>query len=167
VSVRERVHFGIVQVAAWRGGDAALASRLNTLGWELPALGRAWFGPQRIALCVQPHRWLLLDESRQSDVAARCSEAVAETGAVVDLSAARSGWRLHGAPARQSLAAGCRLDLAPAAFPIGQAAATTIAQVHATIVAEPESWLLLCSSSVTEHFSGWLHHVTDTARGNA
>jgi sarcosine oxidase subunit gamma len=110
---------------------------------------------------------LLLDESRQSDCAARCSEVVAEAGAVVELSAARSAWRLHGARARQSLAAGCRLDLAPAAFPIGQATATTIAQVHATIVAEPASWLLLCSSSVTEHFAGWLHHATDTIGRNA
>jgi sarcosine oxidase subunit gamma len=167
VSAPERVHFGIAHIAAWRGGDAALAERLQSIGWELPPLGRAWFGPQRIAVCVQPHRWLLLDESRSVDFTARCLEAVADTGAVVELTAARSAWRLRGANARKHLIEGCRLDLAPAAFPVGQAAATTIAQVHATIVAEPDGWLLLCSASVTEHFDGWLQHITDTARGHA
>ena len=163
VSAPERVHFSIVQVAAWRGGDAALASRLQTLGWELPPLGRAWFGERRTALCVQPHHWLLLheaqDKTQDPDFAARCREAVADTGAVVELTAARSAWRLRGETARRSLAAGCRLDLAPSAFAIGQAAATTIAQVHATLIASPDGWLLLCSSSVTKHFEAWLEHV--------
>jgi sarcosine oxidase subunit gamma len=159
VSAPERVHFSIVQVAAWRGGDAALASRLQTLGWELPTLGRAWFGQRRTALCVQPHHWLLLDETQDPDFVARCREAVADAGAVAELTAARSAWRLRGETARQNLAAGCRLDLAPSAFAIGQAAATTIAQVHATLLASPDGWLLLCSSSVTKHFEAWLEHV--------
>ncbi|MBU3671406.1 MAG: hypothetical protein FGM43_02565 [Sinobacteraceae bacterium] len=159
VSAPERVRFSIVQIAAWRGGDATLAARLQPLGCELPPLGRAWFGAGRTVLSVQPHRWLLLDAAGEVDFANRCREAVADAGAVVDLTAARSAWRLHGSMARQRLAAGCRLDLAPSAFPIGHAAATTIAQVHTTLLASPEGLLLLCSSSVTRHVEAWLEQV--------
>jgi len=159
VSAPERVQFGIVQLAAWRGGDATLAACVEPLGWELPPLGRAWFGAGRTAFSIQPHRWLLLDETQRGGVAAQCREAVAQTGAVVELTAARSAWRLRGSKARQSLSAGCRLDLSPAAFPIGHAAATTIAQVHTTLLASPEGLLLLCGSSVTLHLEAWLEQV--------
>ena len=44
----------LVQVAAWRGGESALAVRLRAAGWELPQFGHAWFGSGRIACSVRP-----------------------------------------------------------------------------------------------------------------
>lgn len=155
----ERVHCSIVQVAAWRDGTAEVVSRLRTAGWELPEFGHAWFAPQRLALSVVPQRWLLIDEKPDSTLLGDCTAAVGESAAVVELTAARSAWRVTGDAARTALAAGCRLDLDPAVFPPGTAAATLIAQVHSVVVAHPECLLLLCSSSVAGHFGDWLQHV--------
>lgn len=163
MSAPERLRYDLVQVAPWRGTEAAFADRLQTLGWELPAFGHLWSASGRLACSVRPGRWLLATEpsaaSPVGTLAALCETAIAGTGAVTDLSAARSAWRISGPQARARLSAGCRLDLDPAAFPTGRATVTLIAQVPVFIASMDDGWLLMAPSSMTEHLEGWLHHA--------
>lgn len=163
VSAPERLRYDLVQVAAWRGGEAALAERLRAAGWELPPFGQAWARDGRIACSVRPQRWLLAAETGGmrpgATLAEACVAAVGETGAVTDLSAARGAWRVTDPKARERLAAGCRLDLDPAAFPAGRAAVTLIAQVPVMLACLDDGWLLMAPSSMSGHIEAWLHHA--------
>lgn len=152
--------YEVVQVASWRGGDAALAERLRAAGWELPPFGHAWWSADRLACSVRPHRWLLVagpaSSAPAATLASTCETAVGPAGAVTDLSSARRAWRITDPRAREWLAAGCRLDLDPAAFPAGRAAVTLVAQVPAMVVALPDAWLLMVPASMGGHFDAWL-----------
>lgn len=166
MSVLESVQLQIVQVAAWRDGAAPLAARLQSLGWDLPALGQVAHRDHRLALAVQPRRWLLLDTAQTSDLGTACQRAVGDAGAVVDLSSALCAWRLGGPDARHVLAHGCRLDLDPQAFPPGKVASTLIAQLTVILAALPQDWLLLSASTTAGHFADWLRHACDAAQAH-
>jgi sarcosine oxidase subunit gamma len=156
------VEFEVVQVAAWRGSEAALRERLQAAGWMLPAFGRSWSVDGRLACCVRPERWLLIAERAAGPdgaLAEACMAIVGDSGAVTDLSAARRAWRLYDPQARHKLAAGCRLDLDPAVFPSGQATVTLITQVPVMIVSIEGGWLLMAPSSMGGHLDDWLRHV--------
>ena len=156
------VEFEVVQVAAWRGSEAALRERLRAAGWVLPAFGQSWSVDGRLACCVRPERWLLIAECAggpDGALAEACRAVMGDSGAVTDLSAARRAWRLHDPQARHKLAAGCRLDLDPAAFPPGQATVTLIAQVPVMVVSIDDGWLLMAPSSMGGHLDDWLRHV--------
>jgi len=156
------VEFEVVQVAAWRGSEAALRERLRAAGWVLPAFGQSWSVDGRLACCVRPERWLLIAERAAGPdgaLAEACMAIVGDSGAVTDLSAARRAWRLQDPQARHKLAAGCRVDLDPAAFPPGQATVTLIAQVPVMIVSIDDGWLLMAPSSMGGHLDDWLRHV--------
>ena len=165
MSVPERLQLDLVQVAPWRGRETAFTENLRSNGWELPPFGQLWSAPGRLATSVRPGRWLLATEptvaSPAGTLATRCETDIAGTGAVIDLSAARSVWRVCGPQARSWLASGCRLDLDPAAFPTGRAAVTSIAQVPVFIASMDDDWLLMAPSSMTEHLEGWLRHAID------
>lgn len=163
MSAPERLRFDLVQVAPWRGSEAAFAERLRAAGWELPAYGHLWSASGRLACSVRPGRWLLAAEATAAapagTLAGLCGTAIAGTGSITDLSAARGAWRLSGPQVRDRLAAGCRLDLDPAAFPPGRATVTLIAQVPVFIASMDDGWLLMAPSSMADHLEGWLHHA--------
>lgn len=163
----QEVRFEIVQVAAWRGGAAALAAPLRASGWELPTFGHAWTAPGRLVCAVRPDRWLLMaDRGSGTPVGAlygACSATVGADGAVTDLTAARRSWRIIDPQARVWLAAGCRLDLDPVAFPTGRATVTLIAQVPVMLVGLADAWLAVAPSSMGGHFEAWLQHAAHTA----
>ena len=145
MSAPERLSYDLVQVAPWRGDEAAFAERLRAAGWELPEFGHLWSAPGRLACSVRPGRWLLATEPTTSaplgTLAASCEAALGDAGAVTDLSSARASWRVTDPAARAWVAAGCRLDLDPAAFPVGRATVTLISQVPVMLAAMPGAWL--------------------------
>ena len=163
MSAPERLRFDLVQVAPWRGSGAPFAERLRAAGWELPSFGHLWSAPERLACSVRPGRWLLAAEATAAapagTLARLCETVIAGTGAVTELSAARGAWRISDPQARAWLAAGCRLDLDPEAFPPGRATVTLIAQVPVFIASMDDGWLLMAPSSMAEHLEGWLHHA--------
>lgn len=167
MSAPERLPFDLVQVAPWRGSEAAFTERLRAAGWELPALGQLWSAPGRFATSVRPGRWLLAAEPTASaplgTLATACEGAVGDAGAVTDLSSARASWRVSDPRARDWLAAGCRLDLDPAVFPAGRATVTLIAQVPVMLAALPDAWLFMAPSSMAGHFDAWLRQAAHGA----
>jgi sarcosine oxidase subunit gamma len=146
---------GILEIAAFRAQAPALAQRARAAGWALPPLGRVADSGDGLALAVRPERWLLLLPSAGTPLTEwqrRCADA----GAAVEHSAGLAAFLLAGPPAREVLRRGCRLDLDPGAFPIGTAAATSMAQVAVTLAALPGGFLLLTPASTAEHFEEWL-----------
>ena len=161
--------FEVVQIAAWRDGSTALRDRLRDAGWELPPFGAAWCDADRVACSVRPTRWLLISPAPPSvatdpTLAERCATLIGDAGAVTDLSAARCAWRSSAPGASRWLGAGCRLDLHPEAFAVGQATVTLIAQVPVRVVRRATDWLLIAPSSMAEHFDAWLRSAKMSAR---
>ncbi len=147
----------IVDIAALRGRVRDLTGIAAAQGLQLPAFGRATMTRDQLALSVRPGRWLLLSAPADAgSTATRWQSAVAECGVAVDLSSGLSGIHLTGAPSRDMLACGCRLDLDPASFGAGSAAATVMAQVAVILVGLPSGMLLLTPSTTARHFREWL-----------
>jgi heterotetrameric sarcosine oxidase gamma subunit len=159
----------ILEVAAFDTQPGELARRARDALWTLPPLGRALPHREGLALAVRPQRWLLLlpagaaaggstgDASGASDTRiATWQRRCAGSGAVVELSAGLTALWLTGPAVREALRRGCRLDLEPAAFPQGTAAATSIAQVAVTLAALRAGFLLLTPASTARHFEDWL-----------
>jgi sarcosine oxidase subunit gamma len=132
-------------------------ARRRVAGLELPLFGRLSRGPRQVVLSVRPGRWLVLAEPQDPGLAAeQWALACAGQGSVVDLSSALSAFHLDGTRATEVLARGCRLDLDPAVFQTGRAAATIMAQVGVILAALPAGLLLLTPSSTARHLREWL-----------
>ncbi len=150
----------ILEVAAFGGAAPELARRGAQAGWALPPLGRVSVAPAGLALAVRPERWLIaLAPQAPGTSAAHWQGLVGTTGAVVERSAGLAAFFLAGAPAREVLRRGCRLDLDPGVFAAGCAAATQIAQVAVTLAALPGGLLLLTPASTARHLREWLMQV--------
>jgi len=147
----------ILEVAACRAAAGELAQRARDAGCTLPPLGRAQLSTGALALAVRPERWLLLLPAAAGGVnAAAWQRRCAGAGTVVELSAGYRAFVLTGSATREVLRRGCRLDLDPAVFTAGAAAATSMAQVAVTLAALPAGFLLLTPSSTARHFEEWL-----------
>jgi sarcosine oxidase subunit gamma len=113
-----------------------------------------------VVLAVRPDRWLLvLAPAAPGASAARWQALLGTSGAVVELSAGLATFFLAGAPAREVLRRGCRLDLDPEVFAQGSAAATHMAQVAVTLAALPGGLLLVTPASTARHLREWLMQV--------
>ena len=120
-------------------------------GAVAPGFGQVHHTPRGLCLCVRPARWLLL--SQDAVPLAAGAEAAA---ARVDLSSALATFILAGEAIPELLSRGCRLDLDPAVFAVGCAAATIMAQVAVTLAVLPAGVLLLTPASTAQHFQEWL-----------
>jgi sarcosine oxidase subunit gamma len=147
----------IVELAALRDRLHVLKALAARRGLALAERGRIMATRDTLVLCVRPQRWLMLSPRVDTGLAAsRWQEASAGMAAAVDLSSALLALHVYGPNAREALTRGCRLDLDPAAFPSGTAAATVIAQVSAILVALPSGLLLLTPATTGRHFRDWL-----------
>lgn len=150
----------ILEVAAFGGAARELMRRAAQEGWTLPSLGRVSAAAAGLVLAVRPERWLIvLAPQAGGTSAARWQGVLGTTGAAVELSAGLAAFFLAGAPAREVLRRGCRLDLDPLAFSHGCAAATHMAQVAVTLAALPGGLLLVTPASTARHLREWLLQV--------
>jgi methylglutamate dehydrogenase subunit D len=147
----------IVELAALRDRAHVLKALAARRAMTLPPVGRLAAARDALTLCVRPERWLLLSSPAAAGVTvSHWQEASTGMGAVADLSSGLVALHLAGPCAREALARGCRLDLDPAIFPAGHAAATIIAQVAAILAAVPAGMLILTPASTARHFREWL-----------
>ena len=165
-----RVDHTAVDTAALRD---AVGGTLPTLPntWTVLADGRAiWLGPDE---------WLLTGD-RAAGTWEEALRAVVDPhgAAVVDVSDQRTGFRLHGADARELLALGCALDLRPASFPPGSAAQTLLGQSGVLLTSEGDGFRLAVRTSFAGYVADWLldaatelrpvkHGSTDQQRAEA
>lgn len=151
------VSVDVVEIAALRERLHVLKALAARRGLALPEHGRILITRDTLVLCVRPQRWLMLSPPTAAGAAAsRWQEAGVGTAAAVDLSSALLALHVAGPQAREALARGCRLDLDPAAFPSGTAAATVIGQVSVVLVALSIGLLLLTPATTGQHFRDWL-----------
>lgn len=164
MSVPEAAHGGGVRLARaaldvieWLAFDEpALRRTAATAGFTLAPPQSLLLAGHRVTLCVRPARWLLLEPSASRRPSPATAPPPEGRGAAVDLSSGLAALLLAGAPCREVLARGCRLDLDPRAFPSGRAAATLMAQVAVTLAALPGGFLLLTPASTARYFEEWL-----------
>jgi len=162
--------YEIVELAALRGRAADLRAIAMSHDVTLPEMGRAVVADEMITLCVRPDRWLLAarrlrassaSDSKQEALNRRAAgidwQSSCEGVAVaVDLSSALAPVRIQDGATYARLAGGCRVDLSPAVFPEGHAAATIIAQVQVILTRLPDAMLVLTPSTTARHFKEWL-----------
>lgn len=147
----------IVEVACHRGREPEVRTLAAARGWILPAFGQSTSNHRRLALCVRPGRWLLLQPRGDAGNAASGWAAACEgLGTAVDLSAGLALFMLRGPMAVEFLDRHCRLDLRREHFGGGSVAASLIAQVPIIIVARPQGLLLATPASTSRHFREWL-----------
>jgi heterotetrameric sarcosine oxidase gamma subunit len=145
----------VVELAALRRREAALAAVAARRGLALPEGGGVATTQGAVALAVRPARWLLLSApAATGSAAAHWAEACTGAAVAVDLSCALAALHLAGPAAPAVLARGCRLDLE--LFPAGRAAATIIAQVAVILAALPSGMLILTPASTARHLREWL-----------
>ena len=128
----------IVTVEARRGAAAEMAQRIAGHLGRLPAPGR-WTGDAEVVLHSAPDSLLVLAEERpEGDLAAELRGLLGETASLVDNSHGRVLVRLAGPKARDLLAFGTPVDLAPEAFPVGAGAATLLGHIAVTLLLRSE-----------------------------
>jgi heterotetrameric sarcosine oxidase gamma subunit len=150
----------VVELAAVRDRAQVLKALARRRGLQLPDLGHVVANGSALALCVRPERWLLVTAPEPPGAAAGAwQSACVGCGIAVDLSGALTALEVAGPEVRALLARGCRLDLDPAVFPAGHAAATVMAQVPVILTALAAGILLLTPSSTARHFREWLSHA--------
>jgi sarcosine oxidase subunit gamma len=120
--------FGLASLIAGPDATAALSRLVEAkLGLALPQAQKIASGGTHDAIWVGPEQWLLRAASRNGFQ--RLLAELAPHAAVSDQSDARAALRLSGRRVRDILAKGVMLDLHPAAFAVGDAAATIIAYI--------------------------------------
>lgn len=152
-----RVVADVVEIAAGAGRRDALLAMARAHGAELAPFGRATLHASQLLLCVRPERWLILSRAAAAGATAQDWRlACGGAAAVIDQSSGLELLHLSSPAARELLARSCRLDLDPARFPVGAAAATLLAQVQVTIASLPSGLLLLTPASTSRHLREWL-----------
>lgn len=117
------------------------------------ARGVAWMSPDELMLFVP--------RAEAAETASTASRALEDTHhLVVDVSDARAVFRIQGAGAREVLAKGAPVDLAPAAFGVGDLRRTRLGQVAAAFwMPAPATFELMCFRSVAGFVRDWLEHA--------
>lgn len=138
---------------------AALA---KATGCALPAPRRIAFGADGAAAWMSPDEALLFVPLEA--VAGRLAEIGAALASAhhlaLDLSDARTVFRIEGAGAREVLAQGAPVDLAREAFGPGDFRRTRLGQVAAAFwMPEPGVFELMCFRSVAAFVADWLAHA--------
>jgi len=149
----------LAQVGLRLDPDGPAAARLvAVLGSELPGPNRAVAAGAHRVLWLGPDEWLVVAADGQEDsLVASLAAAVGEDGAVIDLSANRTGLELSGAFARDVLATCCTIDFHPRVFGAGQCVQTLIQKAGVLIDQRTDdTYLLLVRPSFAAYVAEWL-----------
>ncbi|TAJ34552.1 sarcosine oxidase subunit gamma family protein, partial [Bosea sp. (in: a-proteobacteria)] len=143
---------------ASRGGDALARRVEQSLGLALPTAPRIVSSAGHDVIWSGPDQWLLRARSR-GEMPSLIAE-LARYAAVSDQSDARAALRLSGPHLRDALAKGAMIDLHPAAFAVGDAAATSVAHLGVQLwrlpdAAEGSAFEIMVARSLAGSFWSW------------
>ncbi|MEM8740611.1 MAG: sarcosine oxidase subunit gamma family protein [Pseudomonadota bacterium] len=148
---------GLVSLRADLADPAIDAALVAATGMAVPGMRRAVTAADAAALWFSPDELLLLlpDAARAATALGDALRAVHHL--VADTTDARCRARITGPAARDLLARGLPVDLAPAAFGPGDLRRTRLGQLAAAIWCEDvERFSLFCHRSVAQHVAHWL-----------
>jgi sarcosine oxidase subunit gamma len=150
-------------------GDSDLASTLEArLGFPLPTIPNTISGDpnDRHALWLGPDEWLVVGRPGEEEEIVRILHEATEGRyrAITDVSASRTTIELFGPGARETLEAGCAIDLHPRSFGPGQCAQTMLARVNVILsqVSNEPRYRVLVRASFARSLAAWL---VDAAAG--
>jgi heterotetrameric sarcosine oxidase gamma subunit len=127
LALAELADFELVQVMARRGmWSAADQACRDAYGKPAPGKPQAVEAPGALLIWSGPDQFLVLSARDAGSAREKARLAFAGLASLSEQSDARSLIRISGAKARDMLAKVCSLDLHPAIFPAGTAAATSI-----------------------------------------
>ena len=150
---------GQVTLKADLAGAAVAEAVATAVGTAVPAPLTAVFDGARGAVWMAPDELLLLAPLAEAPVMAETLERQLEArhALVADMSHARSLIRLTGSAAPEVLAKGAPVDLREAAFPVGRARRTHLAEIAVGLWHRaPEVWEIACFRSYSRHLWAWL-----------
>lgn len=132
LAMTELNDFELVQVMARRGQwSAVVQACTEAYGKPVPAKPEAVQAEGALLVWSGPDQFLVL--SPRGSALERARKAFAGMASLSEQSDGRSLIRISGARARDMLAKVCSLDLHPAVFPVGTAAATSIDHTSANL----------------------------------
>lgn len=136
----------------------AAARVADALGLPLPEANRVSESGGRRALWLGPDEWLVVAaDGEERALVGILEDAIGTDGAVVDLSANRTGLELSGPLGRDVLATCCSLDLHSRAFGPGRCAQTLVQKAGVLIEQrDDETFLLLVRPSFAAYVAEWL-----------
>lgn len=127
LAMAELTDFELVQVMARRGQWSAVAQACaEGYGKPAPVKPQAAGAEGALLIWSGPDQFLVLSPRGEGSAMERARLAFAGMASLSEQSDGRSLLRISGARARDMLAKVCSLDLHPAVFPVGAAAATSI-----------------------------------------
>jgi methylglutamate dehydrogenase subunit D len=159
VDVSERNGLALAIVQARKARAQALAERVESLfGLTLPG------GPRRAAagpiafLGLGRERWLMVAETDDDAFADDLAEGLEGLASVIEQSDGLAVLRIAGPRARATFAKGLPIDLHPAAFAVGDVAATNLAHIGVTIwaVDDVPAYDIALFRSLAGSFWHWL-----------
>jgi methylglutamate dehydrogenase subunit D len=125
---------------------------------DLP-FGAEWTSNNGIALLgTGPDKWLAINDTRDTEFVSNLETQLQGFASVVEQSDGLGVLRLSGPALSETLAKGVQIDLAPAAFPTGSVAVTSIAHIGATLwkVDDQPTIDVAVARSLSNGFLHWL-----------
>lgn len=147
----------------FQGGPAAREAAGRGFGVALPtAACRAEVAGERAALWLGPDEWLLLAPPGEVDtVFADLEDALGgQPHSLVDITHRQVALSVAGPQARDLLASGCPLDLAPGSYPVGMCTRTLFAKAEVVLWRRSaEEYHLETGRSFSGYVLGWLREA--------
>jgi methylglutamate dehydrogenase subunit D len=134
VDVSERGGLAVAIVQARKGSIDALTERVEGLfGLTLPDRPRRAAAGPIAFLGLGRKRWLTIAETDDASFADDLAERLGDLASVIEQTDGLAVLRIAGPRARATFAKGLPIDLHPAAFAVGDVAATNLAHIGVTI----------------------------------
>ena len=147
----------------FQGGPAAREAAGRGFGVALPTVAcRAEVAGERAALWLGPDEWLLIAPPGEVDAvfAAIENALVGQAHSLVDISHRQVALSVTGPEARDLLASGCPLDLAPESYPVGMCTRTLFAKAEVVLWRRSaEEYHLETGRSFSGYVLGWLREA--------
>ena len=158
VVARPLAVLGLATVLARKGARGAVHARVAALHGVTPPDGPTRAAAGDVAfVATGPGAWLAVDESGRPGWAARLAGELEGLASVSDQSDGYVAVRLEGPAVLEVLAKGVFIDLHPQAFPVGAAAATTLAHIGVILWRrDEEAFDLLAFRSYAGDLWRWL-----------
>lgn len=155
----QRLGIAAATVIARRGAAAALADVVRSrFGLELPA-GPHWSAANgTMFLGVGPGKWIAIHDAQNAAFVQELDNALQGLASVIEQSGGLGILRLTGPALHETLEKGVQIDLAPAAFPPGSVAVTSIAHIGATLwkLDDAPTFEIAVTRSLSASFFHWL-----------
>ncbi len=159
VTVSRAAPAGMIALRADLAAEATAAAVQSAVGLVPPKTREIKIGKKGSVAWMSPDELLLIcDHDKAPALVAGLEQALAgQQHLAADVSDARALFRIEGRGAREVLAKGAPVDLAPGAFAPGEIRRTRLGQVAAAFwMTGEDAFELICFRSVAEFVETWL-----------